>query len=46
MKNVELDEPTSLLDHVHVGCTKRESKPNEIMIEGFTKMFGSCNSAG
>ena len=29
MKNVDLDEPTSLLDHVNLGCTQRECKPNE-----------------
>ena len=29
MKNVDLDEPTSFLDHVYLGCTQRECKPNE-----------------
>ena len=24
MKNVDLDEPTSFLDHVYLGCTQRE----------------------
>ena len=27
MKNVDLDEPTSLLDHVYLECTQRECKP-------------------
>ena len=29
MKNVDLDEPTSFLDHVNLGCTQRECKPND-----------------
>ena len=29
MKEVELEEPTSFLDHVYWGCTQRECKPNE-----------------
>ena len=33
MKNVDLDETTSFLDHVYLGCTQRECKPNEIIIE-------------
>ena len=33
MKNVVLDEPTSFLDQVYLGCTQRECKPNEIIIE-------------
>ena len=33
MKHVDLDEPTSFLDHLYLGCTRRECKPNEIIIE-------------
>ena len=33
MKIVDLGEPTSFLDHVHLGCAQRECKPNEIFIE-------------
>ena len=33
MKNVDIDEPTSFLDHVYLGCTPRECKPNETIIE-------------
>ena len=44
--NVDFDEPTSFLDHVYLGCTQRECKPNEIMIEECTKMFESRISAG
>ena len=41
MKNVDIDEPTSFLDHVYLGCTQRECKPNETIIEQYTKMFES-----
>ena len=46
MKNVDPDETDSFLDHVHLGCTQRECKPNEIIIEECTKMFESPISAG
>ena len=46
MKNRDLEEPTSFLDHVHLGCTQRECKPNEIIIEQYTKMIESRTSAG
>ena len=39
MKNVDIDEPTSFLDHVYLGCTQRECKPNETIIEQYTRMF-------
>ena len=38
-KNVDLGEPTSCLEHVHLGCTQRECKPNEIIIDQFSEMF-------
>ena len=41
MKNVDLDEPTSFLDHVYLGCTQREGKPNEIIFEEYKKKFES-----
>ena len=41
MKNVDLDEHTSFLDHLNLGCTQREWKPNETIIELCTKMFES-----
>ena len=37
MKNVDLDELTSFLDHVYLGCTQHECKPNEIIIDGYRK---------
>ena len=46
MKLVDLGEPTSFLDHVYLGCTQRECKPNESNIEEYRKMFQSGISAG
>ena len=46
MKHVDLDEPTSFLDHKNLGCTQRECKPNETIIERYTQMFESRISAG
>ena len=33
MKDVDIEEPTSCLDHVYLGCTQRECKPNDTIIE-------------
>ena len=46
MNNIDLDEPTSFLDHVCLGYTQRECKPIEIIIEQHTKMFESRISGG
>ena len=46
MKNVDLEESTSFLDHVYLGCAQRECKPNEIIIEQYQEMFESHISAG
>ena len=32
MELVNLDEPTSFLDHAYLGCTQRESKPNDDIV--------------
>ena len=40
-KNVDFHEPTSFLDHEYLGCSQRECKPNETIIEQYTKMFES-----
>ena len=37
MKLVDLGEPTSFLDHVYLGCTQRECKPNETVLEEHRK---------
>ena len=39
MELVHLDERTSFLDHVYVGCTQRECKPNEDIINQKREMF-------
>ena len=36
MKYVDLEEPTSLFDHVYLGRSQRECKPNETIIEEYT----------
>ena len=46
MKDVDIEEPTSFLDHVYLGCTQREFKPNEKIIRQHNKMFESRISAG
>ena len=46
MKHVDIDEPTSFLDHLYLGCTERECKPNETSIAQYTKMFESRISGG
>ena len=46
MKFVDLEEPTSFLDYVYHGCTQRECKSNENIIEEYKKMFESRISAG
>ena len=45
MKFVDLGEPTSFLVHVYLGCTQRECKANESIIEQYTDMFESRISA-
>ena len=46
MKNVHLDAPTSILVHVHLGCTQRECKLNEIIFEVHKLLFESSISPG
>ena len=46
MKHVDLYETTSFLDHVYLGCTQRECKPNEIIIDEYKEMFESRISDG
>ena len=33
VKLVDLGEPTSFIDHVYLGCTQRECKPNDNIID-------------
>ena len=46
MNKMDIDEPTSFLDHVYLVCTQRECKTNVTIIEQKTKMFESRISAG
>ena len=46
MKDVDIEEPTSFIDHENLGCTQHECKPNEIIVEEYTKVFESRISAG
>ena len=46
MKDVDIEESTSFLDHVYLECTQRECKPNEKIIGQYNKMFESRISAG
>ena len=46
MKDVNIDEPTSFLDHVYLGYIQQECKPNEIIIDEHRNMFESRISAG
>ena len=43
MKLVDLGEPTSFLDHVYLGCTQRECKSNESIIDEHRKFFRITN---
>ena len=45
LKNVDLDDPTSFLDHVYLGCTQHECTTNESTIE-YRVMLESRISAG
>ena len=44
--DVDLDEPTSFVDNVYLGCTQRECKPNEIIFNEYREMFESRTSSG
>ena len=46
MKDVDLGEPTSFLDHVYLGCTQRESQISRNIVDTYRCMFESMISAG
>ena len=46
MKDVDLEEPTSFLDHVYLGCTQRECKISDDIVANCRDMFESRISAG
>ena len=41
MKEVDLGEPTSFLDHVYLGCTQGECQTSKDVVDNFRKMFES-----
>ena len=46
MKDVDLGEPTSSLDHVDLGCTQRECQTSKDIVDNYRSMFESRISAG
>ena len=45
-KEVDLGEPTSFLDHVHLGCTQRVCKISHEIVPNYRDTFESRISAG
>ena len=45
-KKVDLGEPTSFFDNVYLGCTQRECKTNEDIVENYRNLFELRISAG
>ena len=39
MKDVDLGEPTSFLDHVYLGCTQRECETSKDIVDSYRNMF-------
>ena len=46
IKEVDLGEPTSFLDHVYLGCTRRQCEISEEIVDNCRTMFESRISAG
>ena len=46
MKDVDLAEPTSFLDHVYLGCTQRECQISRNIADNYRNMFESKISVG
>ena len=46
MKDVDLGEPISFLDHVYLGCTQRECQISDDIVTNYRNMFESRISAG
>ena len=45
VKEVDLGEPTTFLDHVHLGCTQRESETSKDILDNYRNMLESRISA-
>ena len=46
MKDVDLGELTSFLDHVYLGCTERECRTSIDIVDNYKNLFESRMSAG
>ena len=46
MKDVDLGEPLSFLDHVYLGCTQRECQISKDIVDNYKSMFESRISGG
>ena len=46
LKEVDLGEPTSFLDHVYLGCTQRERKTSKDIVDNYRDLFEVRMSAG
>ena len=46
MKEVDLGEPTSFLDHDYVGCTQRERETSKDIVDNYRDLFEFWMSAG
>ena len=44
-KEVDLGEPTSFLDHVYLGCLKRQCEISKDVVDNYRAMFASRISA-
>ena len=40
-KEVDLEEPTSFLDHVYLGCTQRQCEISKDIVDNYRTMFES-----
>ena len=46
MKDVDLGEPATFLDHVYLGCTQRECQTSKDFVDNYRSMFESRIPAG
>ena len=46
MKDADLEESTSFLDHVYLGCSQRECQTSKDIVDNYRRMFESRISAG
>ena len=45
-KEVDFGDPTSFVDHAHLGCTQRQCEISEDIVDYYRTMFESRSSAG